>query len=354
MRGYINLGYSILKSNFVRPSLPYKLSFILTYKCNFRCTICNIWKKRSENEMTCSEIEQFFKNNSHISWLNLGGGEMFLRPDLTQIIDIIYENLPHLVLLDFPTTGFFTDKIIALVDHIQRYKPRKCIVTISIDGPPGLHDETRGIKGSWDRAISTFRELRKFNNSSFKCYLGHTLSEYNYKFFDQTVDSVREKISDVKNSEFHINLAQSSEFYYQNTSSLKKDWTAVNKDKIMGLLTKISNSKRGENLVISYLEKTYQKNLNRFLESAKTPMRCQALSASCFIDPYWDVYPCITYNKVVANLKNYNFDLSQIWSLDSTSELLGKIDSYACPNCWTPCEAYQTIFGNLLRVKNKS
>ena len=34
------------------------------------------------------------------------------------------------------------------------------MVTISIDGPKALHEEMRGLPGSLDRGIETFRRLR--------------------------------------------------------------------------------------------------------------------------------------------------------------------------------------------------
>ena len=47
-----------------RPTLPYKLEYILTYACGSRCRTCNIWKRyietpeEQEREMVSELIKQ--------------------------------------------------------------------------------------------------------------------------------------------------------------------------------------------------------------------------------------------------------------------------------------------------------
>ena len=57
------LGFarSILGANLRSPDLPYKVTFVATYHCNFRCEMCNIWQKKSVNEMTPDEVGLFFE-----------------------------------------------------------------------------------------------------------------------------------------------------------------------------------------------------------------------------------------------------------------------------------------------------
>ncbi len=40
---------------------PYKVTFVATYHCNFRCEMCNIWQKKSVDEMTPDEVALFFE-----------------------------------------------------------------------------------------------------------------------------------------------------------------------------------------------------------------------------------------------------------------------------------------------------
>src|SRR2546421_30915 len=114
----LGLAADIARSNFRRPELPYKVTFVATYHCNFRCEMCNIWQKKSTGEMTPGEVEQFFSKWPHFSWVHLTGGELFMRRDLEDLVAAIMSADASLYLLNFPTTGWFGDRTVALVDRI--------------------------------------------------------------------------------------------------------------------------------------------------------------------------------------------------------------------------------------------
>jgi MoaA/NifB/PqqE/SkfB family radical SAM enzyme len=89
--------------------------------------------------------------------------------------------------------------------------------------------------------------------------------------------------------------------------------------------------------------------VRRYLETGETPMRCHALRSSCFVDSWGNVFPCTIYDKRIGNLRDSGYDLAAIWSTAAAAELQQEIWESQCPNCWTPCEAYQSILGNVLR-----
>ena len=83
-------------------------------------------------------------------------------------------------------------------------------------------------------------------------------------------------------------------------------------------------------------------------------MRCHALRASCFIDSWGNVFPCTIYDRKVGSLRDVDYDLGRIWNAPETVALQREIWEYHCPQCWTPCEAYQSILGNVLRPARAS
>jgi radical SAM protein with 4Fe4S-binding SPASM domain len=96
------------------------------------------------------------------------------------------------------------------------------------------------------------------------------------------------------------------------------------------------------------LESVYLRYLDKFLVTGRTPMACHALRASCFIDPWGVVYPCITYSKPVGRLRDTGMRLAPIWNGADAAALQREIWDGGCPQCWTACEAYQSILGNVL------
>ena len=79
-------------------------------------------------------------------------------------------------------------------------------------------------------------------------------------------------------------------------------------------------------------------------------MPCHALRASCFIDPWGVVYPCITYSRPIGRLRDTGMRLEPIWNDGRDARRCsGEIWNGQCPQCWTACEAYQSILGNAAR-----
>jgi radical SAM protein with 4Fe4S-binding SPASM domain len=102
-----------------------------------------------------------------------------------------------------------------------------------------------------------------------------------------------------------------------------------------------------------WLENSYLQSLDEFLLTRRTPMPCHALRASCFIDPWGVVYPCITYSRPVGRLRDTGMRLDPIWNAPETAQVQGEIWKGECPQCWTACEAYQSILGNVLAVRRR-
>jgi MoaA/NifB/PqqE/SkfB family radical SAM enzyme len=102
---------------------------------------------------------------------------------------------------------------------------------------------------------------------------------------------------------------------------------------------------------INNLENKYLTHAKKFISTGITPIDCKSLSSSVFIDPYGNVFPCSIWDKKIGNIRDFNYDLIAVLRNNIVKELLGQIQEKKCPNCWTPCEAYQSILGSLLKLK---
>lgn len=338
-----NLLSKILLSNLRLDNKPYKLTYVVTYKCNSRCKICNIWKKPNHPELTTGEIKQFFSNNRYFNWIDLTGGEVFLRTDLVDIIRVINNTQP-LYALHIPTNGIMTKKIVNDVKQILDLKLNHFILSVSLDGPPKKHNQLRGIPNNWTYAINTFRQLRKYKSRNFDCYISMTLSSYNQELIEKTYQSILNKIPDFSRNEMHFNLAHHSAHYYANNQI-----TIGSAKEIIVNLEKFNSKKQISLNKISIMDKIYQKLLNKYLKSNQSPIPCMAVRSSIFLDPYGDVYPCSMWGYKLGNIKKYDYSIAKILKQDITKKVIKNISEYNCPNCWTPCEAYQSILGNLIR-----
>jgi len=257
-------------------------------------------------------------------------------------MESILKTQPHLFFLNFPTNGLFTERIIKDVKQILEFNPPHLLVSVSLDGPEALHDRLRGIKGNWKRAIQTYKGLKKLRSDQFDTYFGMTISGHNHGYIEQTYQELKNEIPSLTRSDIHFNIAHYSSHYYGNL----KQKIVVPNDTINEIAT-YNKKKKWTYTKISWIESQYQRYIPKYLLTKKTPIPCLALSSSLFLDPYGNIFPCAMWNKPVGNIKQIQFDLKNIWNLKKTQAILALIRNKRCANCWTPCEAYQSILGNL-------
>ena len=113
--------------------------------------------------------------------------------------------------------------------------------------------------------------------------------------------------------------------------------------------------KNGSNLhPVRFLEDRYQALIANYYETGKSPLPCTALSSSCFVDAYWDLYPCSIWDEKVGNLRDADFDLGALWESERRRSLRRDVAEENCSHCWTPCEAYPTILGNLAKAVTRA
>jgi len=344
MKKTLALFKKILKSNLVKNMYPYKLTFAVTYKCNSKCKTCNIWKKKSKNELSISEIDKIFSKYNDFSWVDITGGEIFLRRDIIEIAKIIIQKCKNLYVLHFPTNGLLPEIIVEKTKQILKLNPKKLIISVSLDGPKNINDRIRGMPGSFEKAVKTFSELKKIKNRRLSVFFGFTLSEYNVGFFDKMFKEVKEKLPWIQYNDFHMNIMHGSTHYYNNKTA---EFSAK---KVIGEIREFMKKRKMPLNPVSYLEKIYLKLINKYLITKKTPLPCKALSVSCFIDPCGFVYPCSIMDEKVGSLRNNSYDLKKVLDSEKSRNIIKKIRRGQCPMCWTPCEAYQTILGNLTKT----
>jgi MoaA/NifB/PqqE/SkfB family radical SAM enzyme len=124
---------------------------IVTYRCNAKCYMCHTWQYPSKkNDEFSSDLVD--KLPSGLSFINITGGEPFLRSDIEEIIEKALKKTKRLVI---STNGYFTDKIVKLA---ERYGNR-IGVRISIEGLPAANDELRGIENGFDHGLRTLVTL---------------------------------------------------------------------------------------------------------------------------------------------------------------------------------------------------
>ena len=175
----LSLAAPAMRSNISALKAPYKLTFSITYSCQSRCATCNIWAIKPNNELSLKEIMAFAEKNRSFKWIEITGGEPFLRGDLAEIVSAFNENSkPYLVTM--PTNSLCNIGLIKnQVLKILKLGIPKLSITVSLDGYRELHDKIRGVKGNFDKAITVFKMLQELQQDHPNLFFvfGYTLSK---------------------------------------------------------------------------------------------------------------------------------------------------------------------------------
>ena len=132
----------------------------VTYRCNFRCQICDFWKKPygPSDELTVEEVRTIGRKLNRLGTLviSLGGGEPLIREDLYEVIAALNETNHFPILI---TNGWFVNETVA--KEILRAGLQE--ISVSVDYvDPVKHDAQRGFPGSWEQAIRALDLLNRY------------------------------------------------------------------------------------------------------------------------------------------------------------------------------------------------
>ncbi|MEE8106587.1 MAG: radical SAM protein [Planctomycetota bacterium] len=329
---------SALSRGTTSSGLPYKLTLILNGNCPTRCEFCNIWKEPSPDEMTPEEWGSVFRSAPDTVWANLSGGEIFQRTDLPEILDALTASMPRLYLVDFPTTGWWPDRVLDACERLVRGGVRRVLVTVSLDGPVDLHDRMRGRDGAHEHACEAMRVLKKARPARTSAYFGMTLFPENCDRIEETISDACARVPGLTRSDFHFNVGMQSGHYYKNL-----DYDARPP---AGVLEALEHGRRPVRGPVSFLEHAYQKRVASFLETGRSPVPCAAAKASVFVDPRGVVYPCSIYSRPLGELRRTGYDLAVVVRGAEARAAREAVVADQCPGCWTPCEAYQSLFAH--------
>ena len=175
--------------------VPLVVSWNVTLRCNLKCSHCyiNAAERKLPDELSTDAAKMLIHQIAEVSrpLLILSGGEPLLRKD---IFELIRYGAARGLKMAMGSNGTLID------DRIARKLKEAGINTVSISldsSIPERHDEFRGVKGSWKRAIGAIEALKA---NDILLQVNTTVTQQNYDEIDDIM-SLAEKLG-VEN--FHL------------------------------------------------------------------------------------------------------------------------------------------------------
>ena len=127
-----------------------------------------------------------FSNNIKLRSIILCGGEVFLLPDFTQLVNTLTDKDIFVTII---TNG--------TIDRLQEIKkPDSCQILVSLDGPKDIHDQNRG-SGNFDKSIKYIKHAQELG---FPIGIMFLVTKDSYPFKDSFLPSLY-KLYNLKNLE---------------------------------------------------------------------------------------------------------------------------------------------------------
>ncbi len=292
---------------------PKSAVIAVTYKCNSRCTMCDIWQREVPAEVGA---DFYLRLPPSLRQVNISGGEPMLRSDLGQILENIQRTCKD-VRIVISTNGLQPKRTLELLGVHPEIGVR-----VSVDGLEEAHDKIRDVPGNFKKCLETLDLLRAggFKDLGFS----YTVSERS----DPQLLAVK-RLADERRMEFTCSVAHSSNFFFgtQKEAFPRADEHVAELETLMDLHLRSGRPKE-------WFRAYYTNGLIRRLRGKKRMMPCYALEEFFYLDPYGNVYPCNVLDRPIGNLGDRSYaDL--VRAAGQTLEYVRH-----CPiQCWMVCTA---------------
>ena len=295
----------------IKPTDAY---IILTYRCPMRCKMCNIWDNPTikEQELKPAELECL----PQLKFINLTGGEPFVRNDLEDIVEVCFKKTKRIVI---STSGWFEDRVIDLARKFPNIGIR-----ISIEGLAQKNDELRGREGGFDKGLRTLRTLKEMGlkDIGFGCTVSNNNSGDMLELYRLSKDLGMEFAT----AAFH------NSYYFH-----KYDNMITNREQVCRDFETLVNWQLKERSPKSWFRAWFNMGLINYIEGNRRMLPCEAGTMNFFIDPYGEVYPCNGmeekyWKESMGNIRNTH-DFMTIWNSPQAEKVRSMVRR--CPkNCW--------------------
>jgi MoaA/NifB/PqqE/SkfB family radical SAM enzyme len=352
---WARLPLDIVKNRLGLVPRPDWCTYLVTFRCNARCKMCDSWRMKPGSELTADEAYRVFAKVGRLAIVRLSGGEPFLRPDFAELADAV-ERASAPRVLHITTNGSFPE---ATVQFAERFTaPSKLRFMVSFDGMPEEHDANRGDDVTFALARDTVRRLAALRDRlGLAVSVNHTvISAQSLEDHERIVRDFAPLAVDVQAVLAYADSAMYGlkRFGTRATDLIPRAGYPLH-PKLAGadvvgftraLLRRLP---RLRDPVLRLGKRYYLRGLLARLRNQVDPQphpRCVALRSHLRILPDGGVPVCQFNTERIGNLLHEDFDA--VWHGPAGRACRAWVD--ACAGCWAECEVMPSALytGDLL------
>ena len=307
------------------PGKPHHAQWLVTRKCNYRCTGCNVWKEQDLRELSTDEIKKgldILKNLGVIE-LVISGGNPLLRDDIDKIISYASK----LFVTTVCDNGSMAAKKIDILRNVD-------FVAISIDSlDETKNDEIKNVPGAWKIAMES---VEKLHSEGVNVSVTPTISQKNlYEIIDIT-DYFTKKGIPVWYCLYSYDVSAGEKQLFR-IGKENDDLVIQDKQAMVKLCNSLIEMRKKNNKIL--MTNKLLKAMRSVYEGDKRAWRCQALRNFIVVDNLGRVAGCHSHN-----FAGSMFDLPKMWKSQEFKEL--RKTYRECAECNYLCYIFYSLQGS--------
>lgn len=300
----------------------------ITYNCNSRCVMCDIWKMDPQEQL---KADDYLRLPTSLKDVNVSGGEPFLRKDIVEIVKNIRTRLPKARIV-ISSNGFSTKLIEKRLTEILKHVP-DIRVGISIDGLQEMHDKVRGIPDGFNKCMKTIDMMKRIGVKNIR--LAFTAMTVNVHEIPKVYDLSREK-----GVQFTCAFAQSSDFYFGGKQNFEDPDPALLKTGFQHVIKNELKTMSPKRWVRAF----FADGLYHFATTEQQPLESRPGTDFFYLDPNGIVYPSVVHPYKMGDFKKTE-DFTQLWHGEDATTARKKV-AKSTKQYWMICTARSAIRNN--------
>lgn len=351
-----SLPLTVINNRLGKVIRPSWCTFLVCFRCNARCQMCDSWRMKPGDEMTPEQVSDVFGKIGRLDIVRLSGGEPFLRDDMLEIAHAVHRrSRPHVI--HITTNGSFPEKIEAFARQYEN--PRGLRFMVSFDGQEIEHDRNRGQEVLFETAMESVRRLAALQDRGIRVSANHTV------ITPQSMDDhegLRQRLAAI-GVEVHTVLAYAeSSMYGVKLRGKSADHMIVPRgypihpdlegaDVVEFTRQQLTLVNDHKEFTMRMGKRYYLEGLLERLENREAPQpnpKCVALRSHIRLLPDGSVPVCQFNTETIGNLVTQSFE--EVWEGVEARNRRAWVDG--CPGCWAECEVMPNALysGDLFRA----
>lgn len=314
------------KTVFGRRITPPFVTLYVTTRCDEKCIHCYYWDElnpQPNRDFRLEEFEKTFSSMGEIYNLFIGGGEPFLRRDLSEIF-LAAARTNRVANIYVPTNGQHTGRIIETLEKTLTQAPTmRFHLNLSVDHTDDAkHDHIRGKKNAYRRMLETSDALRPFRER-FPNLIAHTLTTLMKENQGEIFEIYEELKRRFRPDGVSFNYCRGNPLDPEQTEVDREIYDKLRRrmeeDFAAGRLK--SKGPTAYSTANHLLDQQIRLSVDRTVAEQEPQFSCVSGRLACVIYSNGDVVECEMKNSRLGNLRDAEYDFRKVWFNDRARQV---------------------------------